>query len=95
MGMGYRTYLVKVEVQMAAEGEVALGKNPRTPKEANRAHPARRVKRFIMPVALAPHRAIAPGVSGDPIRVSRSRALVSPVILAKVSDFSVIFLIQV
>lgn len=95
MDMGYRTYLVKVEAQMVAEGVVALGKNPRTPREANRALPARRVKRFIMPVALAPHRAIALGVSGDPIRVSRSRALVSPVIQAKVSDFSVIFLNQV
>jgi len=95
MGMGFRTYLVKVEVQMVVEGAAALGKNPHTPKEANRAHPARRVKRFITPVALVPQRAIALGVSGAPIKVSRSRAPASPEIQVKVSDFSVIFLNQV
>jgi tetrahydromethanopterin S-methyltransferase subunit E len=92
--MGYRIYLVRVEVQMAV-GAAALDKNHHTRKAANQVHPARRVKRFITPAALVPHRVIVPGVSGAPIRVSHSRGLASPVIRVKVSDFSMNFLIQV
>ncbi len=94
MDMGYRIYLAKVEDQMVVDA-AALDKSPPIPKEANRVRPARRVKRFIMPVALAPHRVIALGVSGALIRVSRSRVHASPAIRVKVSDFSVIFLNQV
>jgi hypothetical protein len=93
--MGYRIYLVRDEVQMVAEDAAALDKNHRTRKGGNQVHPVLRVKRFITPVALAPHRVITLGVNGGPIRVSRSRVLVSLAIRVKVSDFSVIFLIQV
>ena len=80
---------------MVAEGVAALGKNRLTQRVVNRAHPALRAKRSIMRVALEPHRATIQGVNGGPIRVSRSRVLVSHATRAKVSDFSVIFLIQV
>ncbi len=93
--MGYRIYPVRDEVQMVAEDAAALDKNHLTRKGGNQVHPVLRVKRFITPAALVPHRVIVPGVSGAPIRVSHSRGLASPVIRAKVSDFSVIFLIQV
>ncbi len=95
MDMGYRIYPVRVEEQMVVVDAAALDKNHHTRKAANRVHPARRVKRFIMPAALVPHQAIVLGVSGAPIGVSRSRGLASPAIRVKVSDFSVIFLIQV
>jgi hypothetical protein len=80
---------------MGAEGVAALGKNSLTQRVVNRAHPALRAKRSIMLVALVPHRAIIQEVNGDPVKVSRSKDPVSHATRAKVSDFSVIFLIQV
>ncbi len=80
---------------MGAEGVAALGKNSLTQRVVNRAHPALRAKRSIMLVALVPHRAIIQGVNGDQVKVSLSKDPVSHATRAKVSDFSVIFLIQV
>jgi hypothetical protein len=80
---------------MGAEGVAALGKNSLTQRVVNRAHPALRAKRSIMLVALVPHRAIIQGDNGDQVKVSLSKDPVSHATRVKVSDFSVIFLIQV
>jgi hypothetical protein len=88
------TYPIKAGLEMVTVGVAVLVKNLQEAKEASLAPSVTKAIKFTMRVALVPQAPVM-AVRGGHQRVRRLKGPESPVILAKVFDFTKDFLIRV